>query len=229
MIHHKLLAHGMVFAGLFCLLGLTTLVGCMNEEEEEGEDRDWRIQERHDEDLGDVDRDPAGDPPASKASIERGKEQFTSRGCIGCHTVNGHGGKVGPDLSDERLNNRSRQWLRTQIRDPKKNDPQTLMPAYDTLNDKQVTDLVNYLQSLSSKESGGQKSSTAGESKTESSFSMQAAGQRWSEVCGQCHNLRSPGEYSDAQWQVAVHHMRVRVPLTGEDQRVILKFLQASN
>jgi cytochrome c5 len=51
--------------------------------------------------------------------------------------------------------------------------------------------------------------------------------QMWAEVCGQCHNIRDPGSYSAAQWEVAVHHMRLRVPLTGEQQTEITKFLTA--
>ena len=51
--------------------------------------------------------------------------------------------------------------------------------------------------------------------------------QMWAETCGQCHNIRDPGSYNAAQWQVAVHHMRLRVPLTGEQEAEITKFLSA--
>jgi len=55
------------------------------------------------------------------------------------------------------------------------------------------------------------------------------AAQLWSENCNRCHNLRPPGEFSDAQWDVIVHHMRVRANLTAEEHRQILTFLKASN
>lgn len=177
----------------------------------------------------------ANDPPPAVSAIENGKKLFTQRGCIGCHTINGNGGKVGPDLSNEANAGHSAQWLTTQIRDPKKNDPKTLMPAYDTLTDQQVNDLIRYLLSLST---GHPKAAQTRPIRAEkaparssetTSFSMEEAGQRWSQVCGQCHNLRSPSEYSDTQWQVAIHHMRVRVPLTGREQEEILAFLQANN
>jgi hypothetical protein len=59
--------------------------------------------------------------------------------------------------------------------------------------------------------------------------SEKGSAQTWSETCSSCHNLRSPTSYSQNEWQVAMHHMRVRGNLTGEEQRKILTFLQASN
>lgn len=53
--------------------------------------------------------------------------------------------------------------------------------------------------------------------------------QLWSENCSRCHNIRPPEMYSDAQWAMIVQHMRLRANLTGEEQREITKFLQASN
>jgi hypothetical protein len=59
--------------------------------------------------------------------------------------------------------------------------------------------------------------------------SEKGSAQLWSENCGRCHNLKTPSSYSDAEWQVAMHHMRVRADLTGEEHRRILAFLEASN
>jgi hypothetical protein len=53
--------------------------------------------------------------------------------------------------------------------------------------------------------------------------------QLWAENCGRCHNIRSPSTYSDTEWQVILHHMRVRANLTAEEQKKILEFLKASN
>lgn len=53
--------------------------------------------------------------------------------------------------------------------------------------------------------------------------------QLWSENCARCHNSRPPEEFSAAQWDTIVHHMRLRANLTGEEAREIVKFLQASN
>ena len=53
--------------------------------------------------------------------------------------------------------------------------------------------------------------------------------QLWSENCMRCHNMRSPETYSDAQWEVAMHHMRLRGDLTAEEHRAILELLKSSN
>lgn len=53
--------------------------------------------------------------------------------------------------------------------------------------------------------------------------------QLWAENCLRCHNSRAPTEYSDAQWDVVMHHMRVRANLTAEEHEKILTFLKASN
>lgn len=51
----------------------------------------------------------------------------------------------------------------------------------------------------------------------------------WAEQCARCHNMRDPRELRDDQWRAVVTHMRVRVGLTGEQARDILRFLQESN
>jgi mono/diheme cytochrome c family protein len=181
--------------------------------------------------------DPAGRTGPSPAAVSRGQQLFQTTGCTACHAINGQGGNVGPDLSNEANKGHSRQWLTTQIRDPKANDPQTAMPSYDTLPDADISDLVDYLLSLSAAHSQATiDDRTAAGSKlpgprasSSTSSNVAEGGRMWAQTCGQCHNFRSPSQYSDAQWQVAVHHMRVRVPLTGEQQRKILEFLQATN
>jgi mono/diheme cytochrome c family protein len=52
-----------------------------------------------------------------------------------------------------------------------------------------------------------------------------AGAELWADNCGRCHNMRDPSSYSPEQWKVAVHHMRTRVPLTGEEERAITEFL----
>ena len=53
--------------------------------------------------------------------------------------------------------------------------------------------------------------------------------QLWAENCVRCHNNRSPSTYSDAEWDVAMHHMRIRANLTAEEHRRILEFLKSAN
>lgn len=57
-----------------------------------------------------------------------------------------------------------------------------------------------------------------------------AAGAKvYAETCGRCHNPRAPTERTDREWALIVAHMRVRAGLTGEQARLVLAFLQATN
>ena len=58
---------------------------------------------------------------------------------------------------------------------------------------------------------------------------IRAGALAWSQNCMRCHNLRNPQERSDREWDVIVHHMRVRANLTAEEHRLILRFLQSAN
>ena len=94
----------------------------------------------------------SGDPLSKKA--QAGERLFGSMGCSSCHTVNGKGGDVGPDLTNEGNSGRSKQWLAQQIRDPKKHDPATVMPGFgNRLSKEQINELVAYLESLKAKAS----------------------------------------------------------------------------
>lgn len=51
----------------------------------------------------------------------------------------------------------------------------------------------------------------------------------YGDMCGRCHNARSPLERSDRDWVTIVNHMRIRGNLTGGQVRHVLAFLQATN
>ncbi|MGB8168960.1 MAG: hypothetical protein WCF18_15790 [Chthoniobacteraceae bacterium] len=55
------------------------------------------------------------------------------------------------------------------------------------------------------------------------------AAKLWAQNCSRCHNVRAAVTYSDAQWDVLVHHMRVRAYLTGAESRAIVQFLKEAN
>jgi sulfur oxidation c-type cytochrome SoxX len=82
------------------------------------------------------------------SSAREGQSLFQSIGCSGCHSVNGTGGTIGPDLSNEGKRGRTRDWLTNQITNPKSHNPNTGMPAFSTLSDQQLSQLVDYLLSL---------------------------------------------------------------------------------
>lgn len=53
--------------------------------------------------------------------------------------------------------------------------------------------------------------------------------QIWSENCMRCHQLRSPSQYTPAQWGVIVQYMRLKAGLTGEQARKVLAFLKSAS
>jgi hypothetical protein len=63
----------------------------------------------------------------------------------------------------------------------------------------------------------------------ETPLAQTSGAQLWSENCMRCHNLRSPETYSSTQWELAMHHMRLRANLTGEETEKITTFLKSAN
>lgn len=66
-------------------------------------------------------------------------------------------------------------------------------------------------------------------SKGSSAATGKGGSQLWAENCTRCHNVRSPSIYSDAEWDAAMHHMRIRANLTAEETTKILEFLKSAN
>ncbi len=63
-----------------------------------------------------------------------------------------------------------------------------------------------------------------------SSGSRVAEGARvYGNMCGRCHNPRSPLERDDRSWITIINHMRVRGNLTGGQVKDVLAFLQGTN
>ena len=52
--------------------------------------------------------------------------------------------------------------------------------------------------------------------------------QLWAENCPRCHNARPATFYTLREWDVAMHHMRVRCSLTAEEHKKIMEFFKAS-
>ena len=57
----------------------------------------------------------------------------------------------------------------------------------------------------------------------------QQGAQLWTQNCGHCHNIRPADSYSNAQWDVAMLHMRIRANLTANESRQILAFLRTAH
>ena len=89
--------------------------------------------------------------------------------------------------------------------------------------------LVGLLFGAACAASGQQSGAVAGEPKAEKAQVTKSGAQLWAENCMRCHNSRAPSSYNDADWDVVVHHMRVRANLTSVETTRILEFLQAAN
>jgi len=62
-------------------------------------------------------------------SAAEGQRLFQQKGCIGCHSIGGQGGKVGPALDDVGLR-RKPEWIIRHFRDPQVVTPGTVMPKF---------------------------------------------------------------------------------------------------
>jgi len=62
-------------------------------------------------------------------SSAEGQRLFTQKGCIGCHSVGGKGGAIGPALDDVGLR-RTPDWMMQHFREPQSVSPGTVMPKF---------------------------------------------------------------------------------------------------
>ena len=86
---------------------------------------------------------------ADKAAIAAGKKVYDANGCANCHAIGGAGGKTGPDLTKVGANPKhTPKWLEESVVNPKAHNPDSTMPAYDSLDAKDLKNLVSYLGSL---------------------------------------------------------------------------------
>lgn len=88
------------------------------------------------------------EPLVKTASADEGPGQavFAAQ-CSSCHSINGAGGHVGPDLGGVG-GRRSRQWIQEQIRNPKSHNPGSVMPGFSKLPEKDLENLTAYLAGL---------------------------------------------------------------------------------
>jgi len=89
----------------------------------------------------------------SAANAAAGKKVYEQNRCAACHSINGTGGKAGPDLSSEGSNTaHSVAWLQAEIKNPKSHKPDSKMPSYEaSIKGKELSSLATYLSSLKKK------------------------------------------------------------------------------
>jgi mono/diheme cytochrome c family protein len=62
-------------------------------------------------------------------SISEGRRLFQEKGCIGCHSIGGKGGTIGPALDDVGVR-RTPEWIIQHFRNPQAVSPGTVMPRF---------------------------------------------------------------------------------------------------
>jgi hypothetical protein len=102
-----------------------------------------------------------------------------------------------------------------------------------TLNRGVLTALTLLLASttlslLAEPEANRKADTKSGNAVSNDSYRGLSGEELWSNNCMRCHNIRPPTMYSDAQWDVVIHHMRLRANITGQEQRAIVEFLKSA-
>lgn len=90
--------------------------------------------------------------------LTEGRHLFETEGCRGCHKLNGVGGSIGPDLTEEGANHRSPEWLEAHFLKPSAVSQGSAMPDFH-FSRGQAKDLTYYMLSLTNEEMGSYYSS----------------------------------------------------------------------
>lgn len=85
--------------------------------------------------------------------LTEGRRLFETEGCHGCHKLDGVGGSIGPDLSEEGASERSPQWLEAHFLNPAAVSPGSPMPNFHFTHE-QARDLTYYMLSLTNQQMG---------------------------------------------------------------------------
>ncbi len=92
-------------------------------------------------------------PPAPPDSVQQkaglitdGKTLYRQEGCFTCHTLDGQGGQIGPDLTIEGTRHRTDAWLIGHFGDPPAYTSGSIMPPFGNLMPAQLQALTVFLQ-----------------------------------------------------------------------------------
>ena len=90
--------------------------------------------------------------------LAEGRHLFEMQGCRGCHKLNGVGGSIGPDLTEEGASHRAPAWLEKHFIDPNAVSSQSPMPNFHFTRE-QARALTFYMLSLTNEQMGSYYSS----------------------------------------------------------------------
>ena len=74
-------------------------------------------------------------------------EQVFKQKCSMCHVVNGNGGKIGPELTKISARMKEKD-VKLKLENPKKSNPNSIMPSFKTLPKADMDALSGYLKTL---------------------------------------------------------------------------------
>ena len=83
---------------------------------------------------------------AVRTTTLSGGELIQRSGCRGCHVIGGSGGTIGPKLDDV-FERRSQDWIRSQIQNPREQNPKSVMPELGLTN-SEVTAIIGTLRQM---------------------------------------------------------------------------------
>ncbi|HZT28477.1 MAG TPA: c-type cytochrome [Bryobacteraceae bacterium] len=90
--------------------------------------------------------------------LTEGRRLLETHGCRGCHKLNGVGGSIGPDLTEEGANRRDPAWLERHFLQPNSVSPNSPMPNFHFTRE-QAHALTFYMLSLTNEQMGAYYSS----------------------------------------------------------------------
>jgi mono/diheme cytochrome c family protein len=93
-----------------------------------------------------------GDVPGVP-ELTAGRRLFETEGCHGCHKLNGVGGSIGPDLTEEGASHRSPEWLEGHFLAPNVVSAGSAMPNFH-FTKQQARELSYYMLSLTNADMG---------------------------------------------------------------------------
>lgn len=81
------------------------------------------------------------------AGAETAGEKLFNHKCAMCHVVRGKGGQIGPELTTV-AGRLSEAQLRAKVAFPKRSNPASMMPSFQTLPAADMNALISYLKTL---------------------------------------------------------------------------------
>jgi mono/diheme cytochrome c family protein len=92
--------------------------------------------------------DPTKGDAKDTPEVALGKAVFRSSGCARCHSIDGQGGRMGPELTYVGRE-RSAQWIKDHVRNPQAHNPESRMPSYEgRMSDQNLQALGAFLAGL---------------------------------------------------------------------------------